>query len=171
MNRVIKHLRELAVRRWEELSYLFFGVLTTVINYAVFFLFHILWPDRFVLLSNLIAFAAAVTFAFVTNKIYVFRSRDWSWPVLRREAGAFLAARVFSFGVEEAGLWAAAYLFHAEQYVLWGIDGILLTKVFLSVVVTVMNYFFSKFLIFKKADSQRQNWIPGRERKEDRHER
>ena len=155
MNRVIKHLRELAVRRWEELSYLFFGVLTTVINYAVFFLFHILWPDRFVLLSNLIAFAAAVTFAFVTNKIYVFRSRDWSWPVLRREAGAFLAARVFSFGLEEAGLWAAAYILHAERYVLLGVDGILLSKLALNVVVVTANYFFSKYLIFTKPDESK----------------
>ena len=148
MTNLIQLLRDGYARWREELSYLFFGVLTTLVNYGVFFVFHLLWPDRFVLLSNLIAFAAAVTFAYVTNKLYVFQSRDWSWPVLRREAGSFLAARLFSFALEEAGLWLAAYVLRLGRFALWGVDGILLSKFALSVLVTIVNYFFSKYLIF-----------------------
>ena len=154
MTHLIQLLRNSYARWQEELSYLFFGVLTTLVNYGVFFVFHVLWPDRFVLLSNLIAFAAAVTFAYVTNKLFVFHSGDWSWPVLRREAGAFLAARVFSFALEEAGLWLAAYVLHLGRFALWGVDGILLSKFVLSVLATVLNYFFSKYLIFTKGSEK-----------------
>ena len=154
MTRLIQLLRNHYTRWQEELSYLFFGVLTALVNYGVFFVFHVLWPDRFVLLSNLIAFAAAVAFAYVTNKLFVFHSGDWSWPVLRREAGAFLAARAFSFALEEAGLWLAAYVLRLGRFSLWGADGILLSKFVLSVLATVLNYFFSKYLIFTKGSEQ-----------------
>lgn len=155
MERIADMVREILARRREETAYLIVGVLTTVVNYAVFFGLHALWPDRFVLLSNLIAFVTALAFAYVTNKLYVFQSRDWSWGVVRREAGSFAAARVFSFGLEEAGLWAAAYILHAERYVLLGVDGILLSKLALSGLVMVINYFFSKYLIFTKPDESK----------------
>ena len=142
-------IRKLWERYQEELSYLFFGVCTTAVNYGVFLLFYTLWGDAGVLAENLIAFAAAVAFAYVTNK-FVFHSRDWSGAVLVREISAFTGARLFSFGLEELGLYLAAHVLRLGAYALFGIDGILLSKIALSVLATVLNYFFSKFLIFKK---------------------
>ena len=136
-------------QRREEISYLFFGVLTTAVNWISFTVFYSeVWHRNHEQLANLIAFVAAVTFAYLTNKIFVFRSREWSARVLLREAGAFIAARLFSFAFEEAGLYLAKNVFHLETYSIGAADGIMITKIALSVVVTVMNYFFSKFLIF-----------------------
>lgn len=154
MTRLFHLLKSYSIRFREELSYLFFGVLTTLVNYGVFFVFHVLWPDRFVLLSNLLAFVSAAAFAYLTNKLYVFRSRDWSWRVVRREAAAFLAARVFSFGLEEAGLALAVYVLRLGRFSLWGVDGILISKFVLSALATVLNYFFSKYLIFTKQEER-----------------
>ena len=151
MERLTAKLRRLYRENREGISYLFFGVLTTAVNYAAFLLFNWLLGDRWVLLTNLIAFLIALLFAYAVNKQYVFQSRDWSFSVVRRELASFTAARVFSFLVEEAGLWAAAYVLHLERYRLFGpVDGILLAKLALSVLVVVMNYFFSKFLVFAK---------------------
>ena len=88
----------------EESAYLFFGVLTTLINYVVFGVLHVFWGDEGALAANLIAFVVAVAFAYLTNKIFVFESRSWRPALLIREAASFVAARLFSFGLEEAGL-------------------------------------------------------------------
>ena len=164
MRAAMEKCRQLLISHWEAVSYLFFGVLTTVINYGTFWIFHALLGDAYDLFSNLIAFVAAVTFAYITNKLYVFESRSWSFDVLRREIPSFLGARLVSFGFEEAGLFVASYVLHLGQYVytprlgervLFAIDGVLLAKLALNVIVVVMNYFFSKFFIFKKAGGKK----------------
>lgn len=156
MDQLIQTTKQLLAKYREQLSYLFFGVLTTLVNYAIFWILTKLWHGQYVLLANLITFIAAASFAYVTNKLFVFRSRSWRPAFVLREASAFFTARLFSFGVEEAGLYVAAYLLHLERYIFGPIDGIMLAKIFLSVVVVVMNYFFSKLLIFaKRSDSDR----------------
>ena len=156
---MIEKCKAFLVSHWEAISYLFFGVLTTVINYGTFWIFHALLGDAYDLFSNLIAFVAAVTFAYITNKLYVFESRSWSFDVLRREIPSFLGARLVSFGFEEAGLFVASYILHLGAYAytfrlggrdLFAIDGVLIAKLCLNVIVVIMNYFFSKFFIFKK---------------------
>jgi putative flippase GtrA len=77
--------------------------------------------------------------------------RDVSFSV---EGGEFLLARVFSFLVEEAGLWLLVDIlgFDSFSFKIIGITitGALIAKVILAVVVIILNYFFSKFIIFKK---------------------
>ncbi len=144
-----QRLRNLYGAYREEISYLFFGVCTSAVNYGVFVWLDILWKGRGVLASNLIAFAAAVAFAYVTNKIFVFRSRDWSPAALRREVSAFVGARLFSFGLEELGMFLAAYVWHLGERTFLGVDGLWIAKLVLSILATVLNYFFSKFWIFR----------------------
>lgn len=138
----------------ETVLYLFFGGFTTLVNYLCFYLFYrtaglsSLW-------SNFIAFAAAVIFAYLVNKLFVFESKSWSLQILLPEMGQFLAARIFSFLLEEAGLWVADDLLKLGRFTLlrlggFSMDGILLTKLALAVVVVVLNYVFCKLLIFKK---------------------
>lgn len=134
----------------EQLSYLFFGVLTTVINYGVFWLLTQLWHGQLVLLANLITFVAATAFAFVTNKIFVFKSPGWHPAKLLREAAAFTAARLFSFAIEEIGLYIAAYPLDLGAKSFGPIDGVMLAKLLLSVLAVILNYFFSKFWVFSK---------------------
>ena len=134
----------------ETLSYLFFGVLTTVVNYVVFWLALRLLGEEFALWGNVIAFAAAVVFAYVTNKLCGFDSKSWAWSVLRREIPTFIGGRLFSFGLEELGLWLCVDIFLVGEYTLLGVDGVLIAKAVLNVVVIVVNYILSKFLIFRK---------------------
>lgn len=134
----------------ETISYLFFGVLTTVVNYIVFWLALRLMGEDHALWANVIAFVAAVLFAYVTNKLFVFDSKSWAWTVFRREFPAFVGGRLFSFGLEELGLWICVDLLLVGQYALFGIDGVMIAKAVLNVVVIVVNYVLSKFLIFRK---------------------
>lgn len=134
----------------ETVSYLFFGVLTTVVNYGVFALIlHFFGPES-TLIANGAAFVAAVTFAYVTNKLFVFESKSWAKEVLARELPSFVGARLFSFAFEELGLLVCMWL-QVERFSLFGLNGILIAKIVLSFVVVVLNYFFSKCFIFKKS--------------------
>jgi putative flippase GtrA len=136
----------------ETVLYVVFGILTTAVNFAAFWVFDrllaghdITFFGKSYLFSNFLAWIVAVLFAFITNKIWVFESRSFAPLTLLREFSSFIAARVFSFFVEEGGL----YLFidKAGMQKMWA-------KVIVAVFVVVINYFFSKFLIFtKKKDS------------------
>ena len=66
----MKKLLQKLINR-ETLTYLIFGVLTTLVNYVVFWLFDRLLTEHWVLVTNAIAFVAAVAFAYVTNKLFV----------------------------------------------------------------------------------------------------
>ena len=56
----------------ETILYLVFGVLTTLVNYAVFWVGIRLFTDKYTLLINAVAFVVAAAFAYVTNKLFVF---------------------------------------------------------------------------------------------------
>ena len=133
----------------ETVTYLIFGLLTTVINYAVFWLFLKILGDAAALIANVVAFVFATSFAYVTNKLFVFQSRSWKSTVVRKEILSFLSARVLSFLFEEVGLFVCANLLKLGRHTVWGIDGIMLSKIVLSLVVVAINYVLSKFLIFK----------------------
>lgn len=133
----------------ETASYLVFGVLTTVINYIVFGLILHYFGTESTLIANIIAFIAAVSFAFVTNKLYVFQSRSWKLDVLKRELPSFLGARLFSLGIEELGLWICLLL-NVDRLGLFSVNGMMIAKLVLAVIVVILNYIFSKFFIFKK---------------------
>lgn len=83
----------------EVLTYLLFGVLTTVVNYVVFWLTLRLGGEELVLVANALAFVASVIFAYVTNKIFVFQSKSWTWNVLKKEVATFV-------GCQASVLWA-----------------------------------------------------------------
>ena len=137
---MMKKLRGWILRYWDILSYLFFGGLTTVVNYLVYLpCYNLLGISATV--SNILAWIVAVTFAFLTNKPFVFKSHDWSAKVLIPELVKFLGCRVGS-GVLETVL-----IFLTVDCLRW--DGNLM-KLITSVLVIILNYFGSKLLVFKK---------------------
>ncbi len=124
----------------ETITYLIFGVLTTAINYTVYYLmykFTTLEPTVY----NIIAWTVAVIFAFITNKLVVFQSKGFRPTTIIKEFLPFIGARIFSFVVEEAFLGLTVNILDMHP---------LLSKIIISVVVVILNYFFSKFLIFRK---------------------
>ena len=138
--------------RNELVTYVFFGFLTTIINYGVFYIFYTLFGDDFVLIANIIAFFFATVFAYVTNKLFVFGSRSWEKAVLKREVSSFLGARIVSFLFEEFGLFVCANLLNVGQYSIFGLDGVMIAKITLSFIVVAINYVLSKMYIFAKKD-------------------
>ena len=140
----------------ETILYIVFGVATTVVNYIVFhLLYNVLWQQQNSLTANAAAFVAAVIFAFVVNKLFVFESKSWSAATMKREIPSFLAGRIGSFGIEEAGLFLAEKVFKLGGVIaitLGGteLDWITVIKVALAFVVVALNYVFCKLFVFKK---------------------
>lgn len=122
------------------LSYLFFGVLTTVVNYLVYLpCYNGLGLSAAV--SNGIAWAAAVIFAYLTNKPFVFKSFDWSMKTVIPELTKFVGCRVAS-GVAET-----AILLLTVDMLGWNGN---IWKLATSVLVVIVNYAASKLLVFRK---------------------
>ena len=132
----------------EQIKYLIFGVQTTIVNYLVFWLILHFAGEKYALAANAAAFVAATIFAYITNKLFVFQSRSWKGTVLLREFFGFAGARVFSFLLEEAGLYFCMEVLHTEKFVLLGISGLMIAKIVLSFIAVLLNYIFSKYLIF-----------------------
>ena len=147
-------VKELMIKYKEIILYAAFGVVTTLANLFSFLFFdYVLGPD-FYLVSNAIAWLVGVLVAFVTNKLWVFNSKSWKLKLFLKEFAEFVGARVFSFGVEEAGMWLFVDIigFDEKSINVFGfvITGVWIERILLSGIVVIMNYFFSKFIIFKK---------------------
>ena len=106
-----------AVLNKETVTYVFFGGLTTLVNLVVFKVFDLFFAGNWYLLTNTIAWIAAVAFAFVTNKLFVFESKEWTFAVLKKEIPGFLSARIGSYFVEQGGLWCFVELLHFDEKV------------------------------------------------------
>ena len=137
----------------EVARYIIFGVLTTLVNFVVYFAITGIFGDGTYLVANVIAWVAAVAFAYVTNKLYVFESKSWNADVLKRELPSFVSARLFSLGVEELGLWIMITLLAFDKWAIgafgFEVGGDTIAKLGMQFVVIVMNYVFSKLVIFK----------------------
>ena len=139
----------------ELIKYLFFGLLTTVVGLGSFKLFDVVLGEKLYLLTNVISWIIAVAFAFITNKIWVFESKSFNTSIVFKELISFFGARVFTLLLEELGLWLLITVIGMKNisgFKLLGLDinGNIMAKLIISVVVVIMNYIFSKFLIFKK---------------------
>lgn len=141
--------------------YLIFGVATTAVSWLVYSVaihfilagggFGPVWKLSAetvnIDVANIISWIISVTFAFLTNKRWVFESKSWAHDVVRKEAWTFYGGRVFT-GVLELVL--------MPLLVSWGLNMTLFdveyfpAKIIVSVIVIVLNYLLSKFISFKK---------------------
>lgn len=137
---MIQKICKLIKKYWDILTYLVFGVLSTVVNYLVYIPVHYLLGCS-AAVSNMLAWVAAVAFAFLTNKPFVFKSHDWSMHTVLPELSKFVGCRVAS-GVGETLILFVAVDLLGGSGAIW--------KLVTSVLVVVANYFGSKLLVFKK---------------------
>lgn len=151
---MMKKIKELLKKYQELILYVLFGGFTTVVNLAVFWLLNQVIGETAYLVNNVIAWFCAVVFAYVTNKLWVFESKSWAFKVIIKEVPEFFLARVFSLLVEEGGLWFFVEIMEFDKlsFNLFGfeITGKLIAKLVLAVIVVILNYIFSKFVIFAK---------------------
>lgn len=123
----------------EVIFYGIFGILTTFINIAVFYVLTRLHLDENV--SNIIAIISAVLFAYFTNRKLVFNSTAITFKENLKEFYKFILGRAFTMIIEIVGF-----------YLLYNILGIqeLISKLVITVLVIILNFFISKFFAFKK---------------------
>jgi putative flippase GtrA len=138
------------------LLYIIFGGLTTVINYVAFVVFRSLGLG--LQTANATAWVFAVTFAYFTNRIWVFQSKATGFYPILREVVSFYLFRLLSLGMEAPMLQALVYGIKTEAVLLimgrsLRVDE-LISKVITNVVVIIINYIFSKFLIFRTRNKE-----------------
>ena len=138
--------------RREALAYLIFGILTTLVNFALFALAELLLGEEKYLISNVIAWCGAVAFAYVTNKLLVFRAVQARGASLIKEIAEFIGARLISLLIEEAGLFLLIDLLGFDAFSVGVLSGSMIAKVILAAIVVATNYIISKFIIFRRKD-------------------
>lgn len=148
------NIKAAAARYREAIAYILCGGVTTLVNYAAYFILSGTAGMHYAA-ANAIAWAVSVIVAYILNKTLVFRAMDWSPRTVIRESAQMAGARLATLCLETAVLWLAidaAGLGSAS----WQVLGLTLTggaaaKLAAGVLVTVANYFISKLWIFTKA--------------------
>ena len=139
------HLKKLAdwYRKHQEgMRYLIFGALSTVVNIASYAALY--YPFNISnAISNILAWVIAATFAYITNKLYVFNSKVNTKKELLKEIIYFYVCRLFTLVVDEG------IMIVAVDKLGWNA---LLMKIIANIIVIILNFIFSKILIFKKTD-------------------
>ena len=136
----MERIRVLFRKHADVLVYLIFGVLTTGVNYAVYLpLYNLMGLSA--AFSNVIAWAVAVAFAYLTNKPFVFRSNDWSGATVVPELTKFVGSRAFSGALE------TLIMFITVDRLLWNGN---VMKFVTAVLVVILNYIAGKLLVFRK---------------------
>ncbi len=173
---MLEKIKALFIKYKEIISYLFFGVVSTVVNWIVYAIavrafsidlsavkntgtgnvfMSLLSGDsgreiRLLFFANLIAWFAAVVVAYITNKLWVFESKSWKPTLVLKELWEFVAARIATGAMEWFGIPALVMAGMNQRFL--GVEGFW-AKAVVSVAVIVLNYVFSKFIIFKKKKS------------------
>ncbi len=144
---MIQKIKALLVRYREQLLYLVFGVLTTVVDFAVSFVLYYFWGGAIeaqpilVHAVNVFAWAVAVLFAFFTNRIWVFQSQRKGFLPVLGELASFAGGRVLTLALQELMFILFFHLLGVNEY---------LVKVIAAVFVVIANYLISKLLVFRK---------------------
>ncbi|MCC0631271.1 GtrA family protein [Clostridioides sp. ZZV15-6388] len=123
----------------ETILYLFFGAFTTLVNIVSYLFFTRVISFNF-MVANALAWILAVLFAYVTNKFFVFESKRIEIKFLFKEFFSFISFRLLSGVVEMLIMYVMIDLLFVND---------IIVKVFTNIVVIVLNYLFSKMIIFK----------------------
>lgn len=126
----------------ETISYTIFGILTTIINLTVYYLFSNIININY-LISNTIAWTISIVFAYIANKFYVFNRSNINKNIVIKEFITFINCRLVSGLVEVVLLFLFVDLLLMNDIV---------AKLIIGVLVALINFVFSKAFIFKEVD-------------------
>lgn len=132
----------------ETIDYLIFGVLTTLVNLVSYKGLTLLGFDY--RLATLSAWFIAVIFAYITNKIFVFKSHGFDLLTLKREMPAFLTSRLMSGAFDLMFMIAAVEIFGIDDFV---------AKLLTNIFVVIINYVASKYWVFKKTEETQKDCV------------
>ena len=134
-----QRILDLCKRYRELILYVFFGGMTTLVDWTISFVLYAV--DCNVHAANVIAWCAAVLFAFITNRTLVFESRTKGIGSIARELTVFSGGRVLTLLLQEGVVFLLFDLLSWNKYAV---------KIIAAVLVVILNYFISKFLVFRK---------------------
>ena len=137
---MIKIVLEMIKKYKSFMFYAIFGVFTTIVNIVTYNVCY----SKFGIsntVSNVIAWILAVAFAYLTNKIWVFDSKSWALDVLKREVAVFISCRLATGVMDIIIMYVTVDIMELPA---------ILMKVASNVLVIILNYIFSKLIIFKK---------------------
>lgn len=124
----------------EVVLYIFFGVLTTVVNIGVFSILVSLFKNLDENIANIIAIVLAVLFAYFTNKDLVFASQASNFKEKFQEFVKFMIGRAFTMVVEMLGFYFLFNMLNWNKFI---------SKCLITILVIILNFFISKFFAFK----------------------
>ena len=130
-------MKELLSKYKEIIAYLFFGVLTTIVNIVVYFVCTSVLGLNY-LVANAISWVVSVAFAYVTNRTWVFQSKVKGFSAIVREMTAFVGCRLLSGAMDMAIMFVSVDVIGIPDSV---------AKFITQVAVVVLNYLFSKLII------------------------
>ena len=141
----MEKIKELCIKHREIIVYLIVGVMTTVFAWAIRFMWNIVFyagtahplPIQTTILT-IVEFIAGVSFAYPTNRKWVFRSTN---PNILKEAAGFVSARLTTLAIQMLLNLVIINLLHVNFYV---------ATVVIGIIVVILNYVFSKLLVFRK---------------------
>ncbi len=122
------------------LAYLFFGVCTTLVNIIAYYACAHLFSFS-TTLSNCLAWVVSVSFAYITNRLWVFESSADTFKKVFQEMTSFFLCRLFTGFLDLGFMYVFVDLFHFNDMVM---------KVLSNIIVIIFNYIASKLIIFKK---------------------
>ena len=140
---MIEKIKGLFAKYREKIVYLIFGVLTTAVSFGTYYILRIF--GVYYIASEIIAWAIAVAFAFVVNKLFVFEDKRRTPGVVFRQVWQFVSVRVGSGIIETALLWLLVDVLSVND---------MIAKIPVAVITVVINYVASKLLIFRKKDTE-----------------
>ena len=122
------------------ITYAVFGICTTIINILAFYLLYNVLEIKNVP-ANIIAWVLAVLFAFITNKLFVFKSKSMDFKTLFKEGVSFFACRFLTGVLDVLIMYFAVDVFF-QNSTLW--------KIISNIIVIILNYIVSKVFVFNK---------------------
>ncbi len=138
----MNNIKKLNTKYKEIINYLIVGVLTTIVSLSTYYLlvFTILNPENSIQLqiANIVSWIVSVAFAYVTNRKYVFESKEKN---KLKEAGMFFSARVLTLLLDMAIMFVGVTVLHLNDKIF---------KLISQVAITISNYLISKLFVFKK---------------------
>lgn len=139
----MKKLKELIIKCWNNdvMRYIFFGGCTTLVNLCSFYLMRALTPLN-MNVANTISVSLAIVFAYFVNSRFVFESKAVNFKERFGEFVKFVSARLSTMVIEVGGVWLLVDKMKLSEF--W------VKTILIQIIVLVLNYFFSKFLVFTK---------------------
>ena len=137
-------IKELFKKYREIIMYIIIGVCTTLVNLITYTIMY-KYLNIDINVSNVVSIISAIIFAYFTNRIFVFESKNNTIQEITAEIRIFISARIVTMIIEVVGVYVLVVMNHNDEFI---------GKLKVQVIVLVLNYIMSKFIVFKKSKGE-----------------